>query len=320
VPFEELPWSKDPESGVIATANNRIHRDDYPHHLGHDWSSPSRIRRIGELLAVADQHTPDTFAAAQRDVVSIPARELAPVLAIIAPADERQRTAIALLAGWDGDLHPGSAAACLYEAWCHHIAERTLRPALGDRLFAHYYARRQSTSDWKAVVLPALLASPSGRWFRAGGEEARDTLVREALDAALDELAERLGEDPDAWRWGDLHHVRFAHQLAMLPGLGELLTAGEVEVGGDEDTVNVAHTEPDERYGVVVLPSWRMIADLSDPDASVGCHTTGQSGHPASPHWNDLVPLWARADHHPLPFTPEAVAAAAESTMTLVPR
>ena len=320
VPFEELPWSKDPEGGVIATANNRIHGDEYPHHLGHDWSAPARARRIGELLAATQHHSTETMAAIQRDVVSIPARELSAVLASVEPAGERQRVAIALLDGWDGALHVDSAAACVYEAWCHAIAERALRPALGNRLYAHYYARRQSTSEWKAVVLPHLLANRSARWFGADGSAARDAVLRGALDSALDDLSARLGEDPSSWRWGDLQRVRFAHPLAMLPGLDRLLVAGEVSVGGDEDTVNVAHVEPEERFEVVALPSWRMIADLSDADASVGCHTTGQSGHPASPHWNDLLPLWATARHHPLPFTREAVAEASESAMALVPR
>jgi penicillin amidase len=60
--------------------------------------------------------------------------------------------------------------------------------------------------------------------------------------------------------------------------------------------------------------------DLSDPDAAVGVHTTGQSGHPASGHWNDLLPLWAKGEHHPLVFTRPAVADHAEATLTLAPR
>jgi penicillin G amidase len=51
----------------------------------------------------------------------------------------------------------------------------------------------------------------------------------------------------------------------------------------------------------------------------VGTHTVGQSGHPASPHFADLVELWGSGKHHPLPFSREAVEAAAEGTLRLTP-
>jgi penicillin amidase len=70
---------------------------------------------------------------------------------------------------------------------------------------------------------------------------------------------------------------------------------------------------------VVVVPSWRQIIDLGDIDASVGVNTTGQSGHPASPHFRDQVALWAAGDYHPLPFTRAAVEEAAVAELRLLP-
>jgi penicillin amidase len=61
-----------------------------------------------------------------------------------------------------------------------------------------------------------------------------------------------------------------------------------------------------------------MIVDLSDLDASVGVLSPGQSGHPASPHFRDLLETWARGEHHPLPFSRRAVEEAAEGTLRLV--
>jgi penicillin amidase len=170
------------------------------------------------------------------------------------------------------------------------------------------------------VVLPGLLARPTARWFGADGIPARDEVLRRALDAALDELEERLGPDPSAWRWGALHRVVFAGPLAMLPGLEELFTAGVVGAGGDDDTLAAGTFEPERRYDVVVISSWRQIQDLSDPDASVGVHPPGQSGHPRSAHWNDLLPLWASGTYHPLPVTRASVERVAEGSLTLLPR
>jgi penicillin amidase len=68
-----------------------------------------------------------------------------------------------------------------------------------------------------------------------------------------------------------------------------------------------------------VAPSWRQVLDLSDWDASIGTHTVGQSGNPASPHFADLLPLWAKGEHHPMPFSREAVERHAASTLRLAP-
>jgi penicillin amidase len=320
IAFDDLPWAMNPESGFLATANNRIHDVSYPHLIGHDWSPPSRIRRIGELLAATPTHSADTFAAMHADTVSIPARELADVLSDIEPANERQREALDRFAGWDGDLAADSATACVFEAWCVHLAREILLPRLGQELFDHYYAHAPETGDWRALVLPNLLANPRAEWFGSDGFEARDDVLRRALDAALDELTERLGPDPSAWRWGALHRVVFAGPLAMIADLAPLFTAGIVEAGGDDDTVNQGAFEPGIGYDAAVIASWRQIVDLADPDAAVGVHTIGQSGHPSSGHWNDLVPMWASGSYHALPFTRPAVDAAALSSMALVPR
>ena len=143
----------------------------------------------------------------------------------------------------------------------------------------------------------------------------------QALDGALDELTSRLGEEMAEWEWGKIHRVRLAAQQAVVPPLAELFTVGESPWGGDEQTICQGMFEPGSGgYEVVVVPSWRQIIDLSDLDASVGTHTTGQSGNPASPHFKDLFPLWSTGRYHPLPFTRPAVEAAAESRLRLLPQ
>ena len=320
VPFDELPWSVDPDEGFLVTANNRIHDDAYPHLIAKDFAAPFRVRRIAELITATELHTRGTFAAIQTDAVSLSAREVLPLLLQVEPATDRQGEALRLLAAWDGDLAAGSAAAAVYQVWSRRIAEEVLRPKLGDELFDHYYARRDSSNAFGSQVLPNLLANPTATWFGANGTAARDEVLRRALDAALDELTAKLGGDATDWRWGALHTVVFAHPLAMIGDLTELFTGGVVEKGGDDSTIDAGGFAPGEDYGAAVVPSWRQIVDLSDPDAAIGAHTTGQSGHPASPHWNDLVPLWAKGERHPMPFTRCAVEAAAASALILRPR
>jgi penicillin G amidase len=319
IPFDDLPRAFNPEDGFLCTANNKMHDESYPYVLGRDFLPPFRARRIAQMITARETHSRDSFAAMQMDTVLLPATEIVPHLARVEPADDRQKAALALLERWDHDVSADSAAAALYQVWCHHIAERVLRPLMGDELFVHFYGRRQWTNAFQYQVLPQILAYPTARWFGRHGVGARDDVLRETLDAALDELADRLGDDPEEWRWGDLHRARFVGRLAIIPDLADLFTAGEVPLGGDEQTVLQGKYEPGWSYDAVVAPSWRQILDPSDWDASVGTHTVGQSGHPASEHFADLVPLWASGRHHPMPFTRPAVDEAAASRLRLAP-
>jgi penicillin amidase len=52
-------------------------------------------------------------------------------------------------------------------------------------------------------------------------------------------------------------------------------------------------------------PSYRQIVDLADMEASLFVHPMGQAGHLLSPHYADLLPLWARGDYLPMGFAGE---------------
>ncbi|MCA1726904.1 MAG: penicillin acylase family protein [Actinobacteria bacterium] len=319
IPFEELPWAYNPPAGFVATANTRPYDEAYPYVITRDWMPSGRVRRIGELITQTAVHTPETFAEIQVDTVSLTARATVPGLLRLEPSDERQKEALAALAAWDHDLAADSAPAAIFQAWCGRIAEAVLKPPLGEELFVHYYGRRHWANTFRHQVLPQILTNPTARWWGAEGADARDRVLRTALDAALDELTARLGDDPAAWRWGAMHTATFAGRLAIIPDLAELFTAGVIELGGDDDTVAQALYEPEAGYGVAVIPSWRQIIDLADQDASTGVHPPGQSGNPASPHFADLLALWAAGERHPIPLSRDRVQGIAATTLILEP-
>jgi penicillin amidase len=264
------------------------------------------VRRIAELLAASDAHDVASMSAIQNDTVSLPARRILSRLLALEPRDATQNDALELLRGWDANMGADSTAAGVFNIWCRHIAERILVPWIGDDLFRHYYAWRE---PFQCEVLPGLL----------GGEGAHapdDDLLRDALDDALREL----GDDRGEWRWGARHRLTLAHPLASIPGLEPLFVAAELGIGGDEQTVNAGGYDGREGYVAAVIPSWRAVYDLAELDRSVGVMATGNSGNPASPHWNDQTELWANGLTHPLPFTHDAVERALVSRIRLTPR
>jgi penicillin amidase len=62
-----------------------------------------------------------------------------------------------------------------------------------------------------------------------------------------------------------------------------------------------------------------MIVDLSDFSNSVAIHTTGQSGHPYSKHYDDMIELWRNIKYYPMLWTREEVEAAAVDKLILEP-
>ena len=311
VRFEELPWSRDPGPGFLVAANNRIHDGGYPHLIGMDVHVPLRARRIAERLRAEDAITASACAAIQVDTVSLAARRLLPHLLKAKASSDRARDALERLGTWDGDLAAGSREAAVYETWLGAIAPAVFGED-DPETFAAYVAAREA---FVCAALPALLEAgdPPPR-----GETWSD-LLGSSLEAALDRLEQELGADPAGWRWGALHHARFAHPLARLPGLGALFVAAEHEVGGDEQTVMQSGVDGRIGFDAVVVPSWRQVVDLSNVDATLAVMSTGQSGNPASPHWNDQSPMWAAGELRPCPFTRPAVEAAAEHRLVLFP-
>ena len=296
IPFEQLPTARDPQRGFLVTANHRIHEDDYPHLIGHDFHTPHRARRITARLLERDAHDVGSMAAIQTDTVSLPAQEVLRRLAGVTSADPEVREALSLLSAWDGDMAADSVAAGLYTVWVQEMA----RDAVAGRAIAEAYLA--SREPFSCGVLPST----------AGEDHA---VVIDALRRAI----ERLGPDRDAWQWGRLHTLRLVHPLGTMPGLEPLFVAAEVPLGGDEQTVLQGGFDGREDFTPTVIPSWRAVWDLGDLDRSVTVLPAGISGNPASSHWNDQTPLWAAGATKPAPVTRPAVEAAAVSALRLLP-
>jgi penicillin G amidase len=63
-----------------------------------------------------------------------------------------------------------------------------------------------------------------------------------------------------------------------------------------------------------------MVIDVGGWDNSKCINTPGQSGDPGSSHYRDLAEKWANGDYVPLLYSADAVKAAAELEIRLVPQ
>jgi penicillin amidase len=304
VPYEELPEAIDPESGYLVTANNRIVGDDYPHHITSDWLDGFRARRIEELLRASDEHDVEGFEAMQSDDLSIPGLEAARRLGRLRPRGQRERSAIERLRSWDGRLDPHTIAGTIYQAFLLRLAREVARAAIGDRDLAERWLDRADNGFTTHVTSPWRWHAHVMKLWEEGDEEligrSWDELALEALAGALDELGDRFGPDPEGWRWGRVHEMEFQHPLGQAnPVLGRLLNR-RLRAGGGQETVSQIGYDPNDPYRAVWAPSWRMVADPVDPSRSRWQMFTGQSGHPASPHYDDLQVDWLEGRTQPM--------------------
>jgi penicillin G amidase len=300
VPYDELPEVVDPESGFLVTANNRIVGDDYPHHITSEWLDGFRAKRIEELLEEREKHDLAGFAEMQTDVLSLPGLEAARRLSRLRPPGQRERAAIERLVAWDGRLDTGTVAGTIYQAFILRLAREVARAAIVDRDLCERWLDRADNGFTPHITSPWRWHSHLMDLWEEADEELIhrpwDGLAVEALAGALDDLGDRFGPDPDGWRWGDVHAMEFPHALGQANPVFNRLLNRRVRAGGAQETVCQIAYDPNDPYRAVWAPSWRMVADPTDPDRSRWQMFSGESGHPASPHYADLQERWAAGE------------------------
>jgi penicillin amidase len=305
VPYEELPEQRAPEGGYVVTANNRVEPEDYPYHITSEYLDGYRARRIEQLIEERPKHDLDRFAAMQTDHYSIPGIETVHRLARLEPGDQREVRAIERLRSWDGRMERESVAATIYQAFTIRFAREFARAAIRDRdLSERWLDRSESgfvdhvTSPWRWQTLLLEL------WDEGDPELIGvewDELALDSLRGALDDLADRFGPDPSAWRWGRVHRLDFPHALGGANPLFSRIFNRSLEAGGAQETVSQIAFDPGNPFAAVWAPSWRMVIDMSDPARTARWQTfTGQSGHPGSRHYDDLQRRWRAGEMQPM--------------------
>ena len=341
IPFDKLPSVYNPTSGRIVTANNAVF-DGTSGFLGAEYDRGDRAARIAELIdAAGNQVTLDTFAAIQGDTLLRRAARMTPGLVDLAPKPGTPDGAVVLdlITRWDGRCDTASAGCAAYMTFEYAIERAVFDDELGDQ------ARSYIGSDWANDLVATLVGTDAGRastWWgnrTAGTGASAADVTALALDAAGSWLRRDMG-DPDQWTWGRIHHVAFKEATLGISGIGPLewiFGTSPAEVNGAAGAVDNTYSrlgrgyqdpaDPTAPYADTLAklfsvtngPSMRALYDMGNLDAGRIVTTTGQSGQPFSSHADDWVGKWLRNETVPLPFTREAIDAAAAAVLVLRP-
>jgi penicillin amidase len=297
VPYEELPELYGPATGYVLTANNRVEPEGYPHHITSEYLDGHRARRIEELIEERETHDLEGFAAMQTDHYSIPGIETVHRLVRLRPRDQREARAIEHLRSWDGRMERDSVGATIYQAFTIRFAREFTRAAIRDRDLSERWLDRSESGFVNHITSPWRWQTRLLELWEESDPELIgvewDELALDSLRGALDDLADRFGPGPSGWRWGRVHRLAFPHPLGQANPLFSRIFNRSLAVGGAQETVSQIAFDPGDPFVAVWAPSWRMVVDMSDPARTARWQTfTGQSGHPGSPHYDDLQRRW----------------------------
>jgi penicillin amidase len=162
--------------------------------------------------------------------------------------------------------------------------------------------------------------------------ESKDDRLLNALLEALDWLGKQPGgDDPNAWRWGNFHAIRFQSMISgteadlSLPSTNDPLFPNGYPRHGDY--ANVDRGDPAGGLGSYDFavdpgagPSQRFAANLSTSAIVVrNAIPGGNVWDPQSPHFDDMAQLWRRNETRTISFTPGDVKVDAEERIDLMP-
>ncbi|MEJ7578321.1 MAG: penicillin acylase family protein [Pyrinomonadaceae bacterium] len=307
IPFDKLPHSYAPASGIIVTANNRVVGRDYPYHLTHIWAAPYRARRIYDLLTAKEKLTVDDFRRIQADTYSIPdvtfTREVLKVARPLAASSPEWKAMVVAFDNWDGVSNADSRTLPLAVGMRAAFRRRILATAVGEE------RAQQLTISAVSTFIDSVIQTRPREWLPKEFPSYEALLLQSYRDARAN-LTKQLGADETLWTWGRTGQIRFQHPLASVPLIGSPFVIAPLPrfTNGSAGTVNV---------GASV--SMRLIADTSDWDKTQQGIPLGQSGDPSSPHWKDQLNDWRNTTPRTFPFTDAGVRRATRETIVLAP-
>lgn len=299
----------------------------------------------------------DDMRQMQLDDSSEIAKLLVPKLLKLDIDDPDVRQAQKLLEGWDYTQDADSAAAAYFNSVWRNILKLafgnklpkelrvkgqclfvspvdTTGPADEDNQKVRECGERdadQAQPDggdrWFEVVRK-LMDDPTSDWWktpksgtRPAANNMNQLFVRAMIDARW-ELTAKLGKDIDTWSWGRLHRLFLKNQTLGTNGPGivqYVLNRGPWKLSGGEATVNATGWNAAGGYGVVWVPSMRMVVNLDDFDKSKWINLTGASGHAYSAHYTDQTSKWVNGELLSWSFSSKAVDDSTSDTLVLKP-
>ncbi|MBK8026489.1 MAG: penicillin acylase family protein [Chloroflexi bacterium] len=329
IPFDNLPRVLNPVRNYITSANHAVAPLEYYAQLNetlgiegntllsYDWAYGQRGGRIEQLLQERVPHSTLTFQDIHRDNKDVVAERIMPYLAPL-PLGGSIAEARDFLLSWDFQMNAESGQAALWAYFTRQLVRQIFEDQLPDGIRA---GTRELFSAW------LIMEKPNNVWWdsseTADVAESRDDILVRAFTDAVNEIAADLGSNPAEWSWGELHGIAFVNTPLGDSGIDlieDVFNRTVLGYGGGSDIVNATSWDAtSDSFFAVSIPSERVIIDLADFDNSLVVLPVGQSGHPYSPHYDDMIEIYRTGGYLPLRFGRSAIENATKDRLILSP-
>ena len=348
LPVDQHPRVKDPDAGFLYTANHRTIDPDTGPVLGSSWYAPERAERIRQMLGERDAYSHVDAVEMQNDrhdVMVIKMQRLffdSPLAEEIMEAidgwDDDRRAARARLAldifrDFDGDMEAGAAGPAIYGLFQHHLTRNLFKDELGPGDAMAWKSFKTLNRGIYGPVQDHLFERPESPFWNDTNTldrvETRADIVAASLADAAAHAQRTMGRDPDNWQWGTIHTytwrtstTKMQAHLPFFRRWGARLMArytdrGPYPAGGGFNTINVAGYQRGYDFDVWLVPAMRMVVDFGREEPLFLVNSGGQSGNPASPHYDDGIAVFLSGENRPMAFHPEKIQQQYDTVLTL---
>jgi penicillin amidase len=312
LPIKERPHLLNPYKGFFATANQNVTAADYTHWdaVGYTWADPFRGNRINEVLAKDDKMTIQKMQHLQTDYLSIPARNLIPLLLPIEFEKNNSKESKEKLKNWNFILDKESIPAAIYAMWERQLMQDAARQFIPENIKGLISIQLSKLIGW--------LKDPDAK-FGTDPVKGRDAFLKNSFEKAMEALENKLGANIEKWQYGQdkFKHTTITHPLNSVVNKTwrDQITIGPLPRGGNSHTPGSTGGADNQLSGA----SFRFIADTGNWDEAVMINTPGQSGDYKSEFYKNLFPLWANDQYFPAYYSKDKIIQSTIEKLELVP-
>ncbi len=304
VPFDELPYTYNPECGFVASANCRTAPSDYPYYISDWYILPYRMDRIVEMLKEKEKLSATDFQRMQGDQKSKMAEKFTRYflshLSVKSGLSESEKSVYNLMEKWDYTLLKEHPEALIFEKWYYLTGVNLVKDQMDSLLLTQFTGQKIFFENF----MENMLISPGDTWAddisTKGVTETFGDIIGRSFQQTVKELTLKFGNQPTAWKWGESHLFTLAHPLSKVKILDKVfrLSRGPYPVGGSFHTVGPYENQLNKNSEVNHGASERHIFDAGNWDQSLTVIPTGTSGIPASKHYCDQTELYVTNRYH----------------------
>ncbi|MCV6615830.1 MAG: penicillin acylase family protein, partial [Cellvibrionaceae bacterium] len=291
IPKNEMVAANNPDRGWVASANNDLRPEGYPHYYSAHFSPAYRYKRISERLNVPEKLSGEDNWNIILDTKNLQAIALKNRFAKAMATEPELKPLADELARWNGEDDKDLIGPSIYHVLYENLFEQVFIDELGEPLMR----RLQASRYFWLERFDKTLQAGSSPWFddiNTPTQESLDDIIVRAAHEAVAYLKTELGENQNQWQWGRLHVVKFVSPLRQQGAASEWLGLKHLPVSGSGETVQRGQYYAPDCYCSTWFDSLRMVADMADDEKAIGVIAGGVTARQGHKYFKNLVPIW----------------------------